>query len=64
MSEFKVKHCLEQEITVDGDFKLPFAESLLIQMVNHNGAMDEEELNDMENPKEITVRITISVKED
>ena len=63
MSEFEVNQCLEQEITVDGDFKLPFDSSLLVSMVNHNGAKDEDELSDMGNPKQIIVRITISTKE-
>lgn len=63
MSEFNVKKCLEQEVTVDGDWKLPFADSLLVNMVNHNAAKDEDELDDMDNPKQMIVRITISTKE-
>lgn len=63
MSEFNVKMCLEQEVTFDGDFKLPFDESLLVSIMNHNAAKDEEELNDMDDPKQMVVRITISTKE-
>ncbi len=63
MSKFKVIACLEQEVTVDGGFKLPFDDGLLVSMVNHNAARSEDELNDMENPKEMIVRITISIKD-
>ena len=63
MSEFNVKKRLEQEVTVDGDWKLPFDDSLLVYMVNHDAAKDEEDIDDMDNPKRMIVRITISTKE-
>ncbi len=63
MSEFILKKCLEQEVTVGGDFKLPFDDSLLTMMVNHNAARDEEDIDEINNPKQMVVRVTISTKE-
>lgn len=58
--EFEIRKVLEQEVTVDGDFSLPFDDSLLVGIVNHNAAKSEEDLDDMDNPKQMIVRITIS----
>jgi len=63
MTEFKMRTCLEQEVTVDGDWTLPFDDELLVNLVNYNAAKDEEELDSMENPKQMIVRITIATKE-
>ncbi len=63
MNEYKLRTSLVQEVTVDSDWSLPFSESLLVQMVNYYAASNEEELNDMVQPKNMIVRITIETIE-
>lgn len=63
LNKFNLKTCLEQEVIVDGDFKLPFDDDLLMSLVNYNAAKDDDEINDMDNPKKMVVRITVSTKE-
>lgn len=63
MSGYKVVEVVEQEGTFDGKWALPFRAGLLIQMVNYLAASDCVEINEMENPKRILVRVTIETKE-
>ena len=63
MSDFDLKICLKQVVIVDGDFKLPLTDDLLLSMINHNAAGNETEMLEMKNPKRMIVQIAISTKE-
>ena len=62
MSEFKIVELLEQKVTFDDKFKLPIDSYLLMKIINHMSAETDKDLEEMENPKEYIVRVTIETK--
>jgi len=63
MSDYKIENVIEQLGTFDGKWKLPIDEYLLMKIINHNAAEDEEEIEEMKNPKRLIVRVIIETKE-
>ncbi len=63
MNDYKIVEVVEQEGTFDGKYKLSFDPSLLIKIVNHMAAEDEADVEEMENPKRLAVRVTIETRE-
>lgn len=63
MSKYKIHTIVEQDATYDSKFSLPFSEYILLRMINGNSAEYQEDIDDMINPKRLTVRITIETKE-
>ncbi len=63
MNDYKIVEVIEQEGTFDGKYKLSFDPYLLIKIVNHMAAEDEADVEEMENPKRLAVRMTIETRE-
>ncbi len=63
MEEWKTVDVFEQEATHDGKFKLPVDGYLLMKIINHMAAESDEDLEEMENPKRLAVRIIIETRE-
>jgi len=63
MADFKIVDVLEQEATFDGQYKPAIDGFLLMKIVNHMGAWDEDEISEMENPRRIVTRVIIETKE-
>lgn len=63
MSDFETVEVVEQEGVFDGRWSLPIDTYLLMRIVNHFAATDDEEMEEMSNPKRIAVRVIIQTKE-
>jgi hypothetical protein len=62
-NKFKIETVLEQEGTFDGKWELSIDEYLLMKIINHNAAEDDEDAKEMEYPKKFIVRVIIETKE-
>lgn len=62
--KYKIETILEQERTFDGKWELSIDPYLLMKIINHNAAEDDEDSKEMENPKKIIVRVIIETRED
>ena len=63
MSDFKVQEVIEQASTFDGKFSLPIDPLLLLNIINHMGSYDQDEINEMDNPRRMVVRVIIEARE-
>jgi len=63
MSKWKIIEVLEQEGTYDGKWELTIPSYLLMKIINHAAAENDDDLNDMKNPKRLVVRVRIQTRE-
>ena len=61
--DFKIVTVIEQKAIFDGEYLPAIDDYLLMKIVNHNAAEDDDEIAEMETPKRYVVRVTIEVAE-
>ena len=61
--DFKIVTVIEQKAVFDGEYSPAIDDYLLMKIVNHNAAEDDDEIAEMENPKRYLVRVTIEAME-
>lgn len=62
-NEFKIADVLEQRRTFDSKWTLPFSGELLMKIINGEAADSDDEIAEMENPKDFIVRVIIQTRE-
>lgn len=62
-NEWKIVDVHEQEAIFDGEYKPAVDPYLLMLIVNHMAAKDDDEIKDMKNPKRLDVRVIIEIRE-
>jgi len=63
MDNYRIVEIIEQEAVFDGEYKLTIDPHLLMKIVNHGSAECADDIEEMENPKPIAVRILIETRE-